>query len=61
MTVGTTKFDALIEAIDDLRVADALVTRGFDRLVMQVSLKPLLRYAPFQSVRITGTPCIYCE
>ena len=47
MTVGTTKFDALIEAIDDLRVADALVARGYDRLVMQVGFKPLLRNAFF--------------
>jgi len=47
VTVGTTKFDALIEAIDDLRVADALVARGYDRLVMQVGFKPLLRNAFF--------------
>ena len=40
VTVGTTKFDALIAAIDDVRVADALVARGYDHLVMQASPIP---------------------
>ena len=35
VTVGTTKFDALVAAVDDPRVAAALVARGFRRLVMQ--------------------------
>lgn len=41
VTVGTTKFDALITAMDDPRVADALVAQGYGKLVMQVSPKPL--------------------
>ena len=36
VTVGTTKFDALIRAVDQQAVADALVARGYTRLVMQV-------------------------
>lgn len=36
VTVGTTKFDALIAAVDDLAVAGALVARGYRKLVMQV-------------------------
>ena len=36
VTVGTTKFDALIEAMDSLAVADELAVQGFSRLVMQV-------------------------
>ncbi len=35
VTVGTTKFDALVAAVDDPRVAAALVARGFRRLIMQ--------------------------
>ena len=35
VTVGTTKFDALMAAVDDPRVAAALAARGFGRLVMQ--------------------------
>ena len=31
VTVGTTKFDALIEAVDTAAVADALAARGYDR------------------------------
>ncbi|KAK2076779.1 hypothetical protein QBZ16_005005 [Prototheca wickerhamii] len=36
VTVGTTRFDALIEAMDTQEVADVLVARGFTHLVMQV-------------------------
>ena len=36
VTVGTTKFDALVAAIDDKRLGAALAARGFRRLVMQV-------------------------
>ena len=36
VTVGTTKFDALIEAMDDLAVADELAARGYTSLTMQV-------------------------
>ena len=36
VTVGTTKFDALVAAVDDPRVGAALAARGFRRLVMQV-------------------------
>lgn len=36
VTVGTTKFDELIAAVDSTEVADALAARGYDRLVMQV-------------------------
>lgn len=46
VTVGTTKFDALIAAVDDPRVADALVARGYGKLVMQASPKPLLCHLP---------------
>ncbi len=41
VTVGTTTFDALIEAVDTTAMADALAGRGYDRLVMQVG-----RHAP---------------
>lgn len=36
VTVGTTKFDALIQAADSLAVVRVLSDRGFGRLVMQV-------------------------
>lgn len=35
VTVGTTKFDALIQAVDTLEVADALVAQGYQKLVIQ--------------------------
>ena len=36
VTVGTTKFDELIAAVDTAEVADALAARGYGRLIMQV-------------------------
>lgn len=36
VTVGTTKFDALVKAVDSTAVADALVARGYTRLVIQI-------------------------
>ena len=36
VTVGTTKFDALIRAVDSQAFADTLVARGYTRLVMQI-------------------------
>lgn len=36
VTVGSTKFDALIRAVDDERIADALRAQGYDALIMQV-------------------------
>lgn len=36
VTVGTTKFDALISACDSPQLADMLVKKGYTRLVMQV-------------------------
>jgi beta-1,4-N-acetylglucosaminyltransferase len=36
VTVGTTKFDALISAVDDPQVAEVLVSKGYSRLVMQI-------------------------
>ena len=35
VTVGTTKFDALIQAVDSFSVADALVAQGYQKLVIQ--------------------------
>lgn len=35
VTVGTTKFEALVKAVDTLDVADALVARGYSRLIIQ--------------------------
>ena len=35
VTVGTTKFDALIEAVDTNEVADTLVSKGYSQLVIQ--------------------------
>ena len=35
VTVGTTKFDALIQAVDTIEVADALVKQGYTALVIQ--------------------------
>ena len=35
VTVGTTKFDALVKAVDSTDVADALVARGYTRLIIQ--------------------------
>lgn len=36
VTVGSTKFDELIKAVDNERVADALVAKGYDKLILQV-------------------------
>ena len=36
VTVGTTKFDMLIEAVDDPAVASALAARGYTHLTMQI-------------------------
>ncbi|EFN58332.1 hypothetical protein CHLNCDRAFT_34478 [Chlorella variabilis] len=36
VTVGTTKFDALIRAVDQQAFADVLVAAGYTRLVMQI-------------------------
>ena len=36
LTVGTTRFEALIQAADSHAVAEALATRGYRRLVMQI-------------------------
>lgn len=36
VTVGTTKFDALVEAVDSIHVAEALISRGYRSLVIQV-------------------------
>jgi hypothetical protein len=36
VTVGTTKFDALIRAMDSLAIADELALQGYSELVMQV-------------------------
>ncbi|KAL4427919.1 hypothetical protein ABPG75_002008 [Micractinium tetrahymenae] len=36
VTVGTTKFDALIRAVDRQAFADTLVAAGYTRLVMQI-------------------------
>ena len=44
VTVGTTKFDALIAAIDDPRVADALVARGYGKLLLQARATPVPSY-----------------
>ena len=35
VTVGTTKFDALVQAVDDLEFADAAIACGYNRLVVQ--------------------------
>lgn len=35
VTVGSTKFDALIQAVDNLDVLNALVSKGYTRLVIQ--------------------------
>ena len=35
VTVGTTKFDALVQAVDTIEVADALVKQGYTALVIQ--------------------------
>ncbi|KAL0029077.1 hypothetical protein WJX77_004803 [Trebouxia sp. C0004] len=35
VTVGTTKFDALIQAVDTIEVAEALVKQGYTALVIQ--------------------------
>lgn len=36
VTVGTTKFDALIQAVDQLEVVLALAAQGFDKLTLQI-------------------------
>lgn len=36
VTVGTTKFDALIAAVDSVAVAEALLAKGYTELIMQV-------------------------
>ena len=37
MTVGTTKFDALIKVMDSVDVADELASRKYTSLIMQVT------------------------
>lgn len=37
VTVGTTKFDGLIQAVDSLAVAEELASRGYQSLVVQVN------------------------
>lgn len=37
VTVGTTKFDALVKAMDNLEVAQELSVKGYTQLIMQVS------------------------
>ena len=60
VTVGTTKFDALITAVDTAANAEALSSRGYDRLVMQVCASALgLR---FQGVSVTAmTALVTCR
>ena len=36
VTVGSTKFDALIEAVDDPQFADELAAQAFSKLIVQV-------------------------
>ena len=36
VTVGTTKFDALVEAVDSPPLAEALLARGYSRLIIQL-------------------------
>ena len=45
VTVGTTKFDALIRAVDQQAFADVLVAAGYTRLVMQIGRWALLLLA----------------
>jgi UDP-N-acetylglucosamine transferase subunit ALG13 len=40
VTVGTTRFDALVAAVDDPAVAEALAARGYAELVLQARRKP---------------------
>lgn len=59
LTVGTTKFDALVAAADDPALADALADAGYTRLVMQVGCgeyKPhrLMPAAGAKTGRYTG-------
>ena len=35
VTVGTTRFDALVRAVDDPAVAEALAARGYSKLIIQ--------------------------
>ena len=41
VTVGSTKFDQLIRAVDTQAFADALHERGYDSLLVQVWCSPL--------------------
>ena len=36
VTVGTTSFDALVRALDDEKIIDALVRKGFTGLILQI-------------------------
>ena len=38
VTVGTTKFDALIKAIDSLSLANLLVSRGYTKLIIEAGV-----------------------
>ncbi len=40
VTVGTTRFDALVAAVDDPAVAEALAARGYAELVLQACRNP---------------------
>eukprot|EP00887_Chlorella_sp_A99_P002579 scaffold6.g2579.t1 len=46
VTVGTTRFDALIRAVDQAAVADALAGKGYTRLVGKAEYKPHRLFPP---------------
>lgn len=51
VTVGTTKFDALVEAIDDPRVRSCLTAKGFTSLLVQIGHGSYVPSFPAKQVR----------
>jgi hypothetical protein len=70
VTVGTTKFDALIAAVDTPAVAEALSSHGYDRLVMQVCARGLrgqtlmpslwMEHGPWRRARLPQLLAVLC-
>lgn len=52
VTVGTTKFDPLIEAIDDVALLSSLASKGFTSLTAQIGHGQHVPTFPVRPVRL---------
>jgi beta-1,4-N-acetylglucosaminyltransferase len=55
VTVGTTKFDALIKAMDRHEVANALTKKGYSKLIMQMGAAQYTPSVLFPDDKASGT------